>query len=182
MNWNLDPAHSSVEFAVRHMGIASVRGRFERFAVDVETDAEENLTGLTATIETASITTSDAQRDAHLRSEDFLDAERFPEIHFRGDNIEALGGRRYRIHGDLAMHGEVRPVTFDAELRPSMTDPWGQRRAAAEASGSLDRRQWGLGWNQVLEAGSLLVGEQVRFTLDVQAVAAARAREAVAAS
>lgn len=178
MKWNLDPAHSSIEFSVRHMGFATVRGRFKTFAMDVESDDQDRLSRVEATIEARSVDTGEPQRDQHLRSADFLDAERFPELRFAGTRIEALDRNRYRVTGDLTVRGEARPVTFDVEVQDPINDPFGNVRVAAEARGKLNRKDWGLTWNQVLEAGALLVGEEVKFTLDVQAVAAEK--EAVA--
>ncbi|MEJ2288085.1 MAG: YceI family protein [Deinococcales bacterium] len=178
MKWNLDPAHSSIEFSVRHMGFATVRGRFKAFTMDVESDDQDRLSRVEATIEAHSVDTGEPQRDQHLRSADFLDAERFPELHFRGTRIEALDRNRYRVAGDLTVRGEARPVTFDVDVQGPINDPFGNVRVAAQAHGKLNRKDWGLAWNQVLEAGALLVGEEVKFTLDVQAVAAER--EAVA--
>jgi polyisoprenoid-binding protein YceI len=171
MTWNLDPAHSSIEFSVRHMGFATVRGRFKTFTMDIESDDQDRLSRVEAIIEAGSVDTSEAQRDQHLRSADFLDVERFPELRFSGTRIEASGRNRYRVTGDLTIRGEARPVTFDVDVQEPINDPFGNVRVAAEASGKLNRKDWGLTWNQALEAGALLVGEEVRFVLDVQAVA-----------
>ena len=179
MKWNLDPAHSSIEFSVRHMGFATVRGRFKQFAMTVESDEQNRLSLVEATIDAASIDTGEGDRDAHLRSADFLEVERFPELRFSGTRIEENGRNRYRVTGDLTIRGTSKPVTFDVEVQDPINDPFGNVRAAAEARGKLNRKDWGLTWNQVLEAGSMLVGEDVRFTLDLQAVAAEK--EAAAA-
>jgi len=175
MRWNLDPAHSSVEFSVRHMGFATVRGRFKGFSVDVESDDDNRLSRLSARIEAASIDTGEPQRDQHLRSDDFLAAERFPELRFEGSRIEVTGEDRYRVSGDLTIRGTAKPVSFDVEVQKPINDPFGNVRVAAEATGRLNRKDWGLNWNQVLEAGALLVGEEVRFTIDLQAIAAQEA-------
>lgn len=172
MRWTLDPAHSSIDFAVRHMGFATVRGRFDAFEADIESDDEGRLRHLEARIRADSIDSGESERDAHLRSPDFLDVERFPELRFAATAIEPNGAWRYRVTGDLTIRGESRPVTFELVVQPPIHDPFGNVRAAAEASGTLNRKDWGLAWNRVLEAGALLVGEEVRFTLDVQAVAA----------
>lgn len=171
MKWTLDPAHSSVDFAVRHMGFATVRGRFKTFTVDVESDELGELSRLEARIDAASIDTGEPQRDAHLRSDDFLAAERFPELRFTATRIELAGARSYRVTGDLTIRGASRPVDFNVEVQEPINDPFGKVRVAAEASGKLNRKTWGLNWNQVLEAGALLVGEEVRFTIDMQAIA-----------
>ncbi len=179
MKWNLDPAHSSVDISVRHMGFATVRGRFKQFTVQIESDDQNRLSRVEATIDANSIDTAEPQRDQHLRSPDFLDVERFPEIRFSGARIEETGRNRYRVTGDLTIRGVAKPVTFDVEVQEPINDPFGNVRVAAEASGRLNRKDWGLTWNQVLEAGALLVGEEVRFTIDIQAVAAEK--EAAAA-
>ena len=181
MKWNLDPAHSSIEFSVRHMGFATVRGRFLAFALDVESDEANRPTRVEAVIDATSIDTGQADRDGHLRSVDFFDVERFPEIRFASTAVEPAGRGRYRIAGNLEMHGASQPVSFDVDVQEPINDPFGNVRVAAEGSGKLNRKDWGLTWNQVLEAGAMLVGEDVRFTLDVQAIAADKfEQEAVA--
>lgn len=174
MKWNLDPAHSSIEFSVRHMGFATVRGRFKRFTVEIESDGQNRLTRVGSVIDASSVDTGEAQRDQHLRSADFFDAERFPEIRFTGTRIDPVADDRYRITGDLSVRGTVKPVTFDVEVQQPINDPFGNVRVAAEVSGKLNRKDWGLGWNQVLEAGALLVGEEVSFSIDLQAIEAER--------
>ena len=180
MKWNLDPAHSSIEFSVRHMGFASVRGRFKTFAVDVETDEQNRPSRIEATIDAASIDTGEAQRDGHLRSGDFLDVERFPEIRFTGGHIEAMAAGRFRVSGDLTVRGATKPASFEVEVREPINDPFGNVRIAGEAKGKINRKDWGLTWNQVLEAGALLVGDEIAFTVDLQAIAADK-QEAVGA-
>lgn len=170
MTWTIDPSHTTVEFAVRHMGLATVKGRFKQVSGTLQTSEDGRLQAIQATIASSSIDTGEPQRDAHLRSPDFLDAEGYPTITFTSTAIEPLGDRKYRIHGDLTIRGTTRPVTFEAEVTEPVTDPWGFRRAAATASGTLNRRDWNLTWNQILEFGALLVGEDVRFTLEVEAV------------
>ena len=171
MQWNLDTGHSSIEFAVRHMGISTVRGRFTRFDATPELNEAGILTGVSATIDVASIDSGVQQRDDHLRSADFFDAAEHPAMEFRSTTVERRDGRTYRVIGDLTMKGVTHPVTLDVEVSEPVKDPWGNTRVAAEASGRLDRTKWGLKWNQVLEVGSLLVSEEVRFTIAVQAVA-----------
>jgi polyisoprenoid-binding protein YceI len=171
MTWAIDPSHSSVEFAVRHLGLATVRGRFKRLSGSVELDEEGRLQRIAATIDASSIDTGVEQRDAHLRSPDFLDAARYPTIEFRSTAVQPRGDGTYHLTGELTMRGQTHPVGFDVEAAAPITDPWGNQRAAAAATGKLDRTQWGLTWNQALELGGWLVGEEVRFTLDVSAVA-----------
>jgi polyisoprenoid-binding protein YceI len=180
MQWTLDPNHSGVEFSIRHMGIATVRGRFKRFTASVETDDRGTLRALAARIEAASIDTGVEQRDAHLRSPDFFDVARFPTLEFRSTAIEPRGTGSYGVSGTLTMHGQTHPVTFDVEAPAPITDPWGNQRIAGSANGSLKRTTWGLAWNQALEFGGWLVGEDVRFTIELQAVAGAASPAAAA--
>ncbi len=169
MSLNLDTTHSSVEFSVRHMGLATVRGRFEKFSVDAEANEQGEPTRVSAVIDAASINTGTADRDGHLRSADFFDVENHPKITFESSNIERRGDK-YVIEGDLTIRGVTKPASFEADVTEFVTDPWGNPRLLAEATGKIKRTDWGLTWNQVLEAGSLLVSEDVRFTLNVQLV------------
>jgi len=171
MRWNIDAGHSAVEFGVRHLGISTVKGRFQKFEGAVETDAAGVPTGIAVTIDTASIDTNVADRDAHLRSPDFFSAAEYPTIAYRSTAVRSLGGEAYEIAGELTMRGVSRPVTFRAAAGAAVLDPWGNRRIAGEATGKLNRKEWGLTWNQVLEAGGLMVGEDVKFTLDIEVVA-----------
>ena len=169
MSLNLDTTHSSVEFSVRHMGLATVRGRFEEFTVEAEADEQGVPTRVVAEIDAASINTGTADRDAHLRSADFFDAENHPKIRFESTEITHQGDE-YVIEGDLTMRGVTKPATLRAEVSGFVTDPWGNPRLVAEATGKINRTDWGLTWNQILEAGSLLVSEDVRFNVNVQLV------------
>ncbi len=172
MNWNLDSSHTTVAFAVKHMGIFTVRGQFKKVAGTLEANEQGVPSKIEVAIDAASIETGEAQRDAHLRSPDFLNAEQYPELRFVSNQIEALGGNRYNIHGDLTIRDITRPVVLEAELNAPVKDPWGLTRTGATATGMINRKDWGLTWNQVLEFGALLVGEEVKFTIEVQAVAA----------
>jgi len=176
MKWNLDTSHTSIDFKVRHMGIASVRGSLKVLSGTVETDEAGRPTHIEAVIDASSINTGEPQRDAHLRSADFLHAEQYPEIRFVSTQIEPLGGHRYRIQGNLTIRDVTKPVTLEAETSAPIKDPWGMQRIAASASGQLNRKDWNLTWNQVLELGALLVGEEVRFSLEVEALAPALAQ------
>lgn len=172
MNWNLDSSHTTVAFAVKHMGIFTVRGQFKKVAGTIEASEQGVPSKIEVAIDAASIETGEAQRDGHLRSPDFLDAEQHPELRFVSNQIEALGGNRYKIHGDLTIRGITRTVVFETELNAPVKDPWGLTRTGATATGVINRKDWDLTWNQVLELGALLVGEEVKFTIEVQAVAA----------
>lgn len=170
MQWKIDPSHTSVEFAVKHMGITTVRGRFKGVSGSLETADGGTLKSIEAVIDAGSIDTAEPQRDAHLQSPDFLDAGNHPTLIFRSAVVDPLGEDRYLAKGELTIRGQTRPVTFEVEATKPMTDPYGNLRAGASASGKLNRKEWGLTWNQILELGALLVGEEVRFTLDVEAV------------
>lgn len=172
MKWNIDPSHTSLDFAVRHMGISTVRGRFKKVGGAIETADNGVLNSIAATIDATSIDTAEPRRDDHLRSADFLDAENYPTLFFRSTAVNPLGDGRYLVNGELTIRGETRPVALEVETSNPITDPWGNLRAGASATGKLNRKNWGLTWNQVLELGALVVGEEVRFTLDVQAVRA----------
>lgn len=169
--WNIDPAHSGIDFAVRHMRIATVHGRFAQFSGTVELDDDGALRGIAVTIDAASVTTGVDQRDEHLRSKDFFDVATYPALAFRSTEVRRGKQGTYEVKGDLSLHGRTHAVEFTAEVTPHVKDPWGNERVAGSATGKLDRRQWGLTWNQPLEVGGFLVSDEVRFTLDVQAVA-----------
>jgi polyisoprenoid-binding protein YceI len=172
--WRLDPAHSSVEFSVKHMMMTTVRGRFKEIEATLTAD-EEHPEGccVELTIQVASIDTGMADRDAHLRSPDFFDAERHPTITFRSRRLEGdFGGEgdRFQIVGDLAIHGQTMEVTLDCTFAGRGTDPWGKERAGFSARTEIDRRDWGLKWNQVIETGGVLVANKVRIEAEVQFV------------
>ena len=168
--WDIDVSHSAIHFFVRHMVISKVHGRFAKWSGTVQLD-EQDLTrsSVDVRIETASIDTQVADRDAHLRSPDFLDVAKHPELTFRSKRIERAGDG-YRVVGDLALHGVVREVTLDAEFAGTGKDPWGNERAGFSAKASLDRREFGLVWNAALEAGGVLVGEKVEISIELEAV------------
>ncbi|WP_156760444.1 YceI family protein [Microbacterium karelineae] len=163
----LDPVHSEVGFEVRHMMISKVRGRF---AVKEATFVlPENPLDATveATADVASIDTKDEGRDAHLRSADFFDAEAYPTISFRSTGVRAEGGDLL-VDGDLTIKDVTKPVTFSLELGGFGTDPWGNYKAGATAQATIDREEFGLTWNAALETGGVLVGKDVKITLDLQ--------------
>ncbi len=169
MTWALDKSHSAVEFSVRHMMVSTVRGHFTDFDAEVELDP----TDLTksrgrAVIRTASIDTREEKRDAHLRSADFFDVEKYPEMVFESRRIEARGGNRYLVEGDLTIKEATQPVQLEVELQGRGQSPWGSQVAGFEASGKISREQFGLNWNVALEAGGWLVGDEIKIRLDVE--------------
>jgi polyisoprenoid-binding protein YceI len=168
--WEIDVGHSAIHFWVRHMVISKVHGRFARWSGSIDLD-EQDLTRskVDVRIDASSIDTQVADRDAHLRSPDFLDVERYPELTFRSKRIERSGDG-YRVVGDLSLHGVVREVTLEAEFAGTGKDPWGNERAGFSARGALDRKQFGLSWNAALETGGVLVGEKVEISIELEAV------------
>lgn len=175
--WKIDPAHSSVGFSVKHMMFTTVRGRFRDVEGTITADEERpERSSVEVEIRAASIDTGVPDRDAHLRSADFFDVERYPTITFRSRRVEGaavLPEGRFRIVGDLTMRGIAREVVLDAVFEGKGGDPWGKTRAGARATAEIDRRDWGLTWNQALEAGGILVGNTLRLDIEIQAVEAA---------
>jgi len=178
-NWNIDPAHSAIHFSIRHMVVSKTRGRFTKWSGQISFDPDHPAaSSVQVTIDPASIDTAEPQRDAHLRSADFFDVEKHPQATFRSTQVEETGGDSYRITGDLTLHGVTRPVVLSAVFEGSAKDPWGGERAGFAATASLDRREFGLGWNKVLEAGGVLVGDKVELTLEIEAVKQQAAQQA----
>lgn len=172
MAWNIDTAHSEVTFSVKHMMVSKVTGSFNVFKGSLEID-ENNLDAswVEAEAETSSINTRDERRDGHLRSADFFDAEQNPTIIFKSKKIEKKGGNEYKVLGDLTMHGVTKEVVFDAEYAGQVAkDPFGLRRAGLSATTTINRKDFGLGWNQALEAGGVMVGENVKIEINLEAV------------
>jgi polyisoprenoid-binding protein YceI len=172
--WQLDPAHTQVEFRAKHMMITTVRGRFSDTSGTILVDEEnpEN-SSVEVNIDARSIDTRVEDRDTHLRSEDFLNVEKYPEITFRSTRIEgahAEPGDRFRVIGDLTIRGETKEVALDATYEGQGKDPWGGTRAGFTASTKIDRREWGLTWNQALETGGILVSNDITIEMQVQAV------------
>jgi polyisoprenoid-binding protein YceI len=171
--YNVDPAHSKVEFKVRHLGFSKVTGRFEKFSATVHVDPSDLSTlQVEATIDTDSINTGDAKRDAHLRSGDFFLIESHPEMSFRSTGPGQVKGDSVKLPGELAIRGTSLPVVLDVEYLGEATDPWGGKRVAFEAKTRINRKDYGLNWNAVLESGGFLVSDEVEIILEVQAVLA----------
>jgi len=171
--WNIDSTHSSIAFSVRHMVFAKVRGRFGAFRGAVELDSSDlTQSSVSVEIDTASIDTGVGDRDKHLRSPDFFDAEKFPSLRFVSSRIEKAGGENYKVHGKLTIRDVTRDVVLDMEYNGQAQDPWGNQRTAFAGKTSIDRGDYGLKWNQALEAGGVLVGERIDIELELQAVLA----------
>jgi polyisoprenoid-binding protein YceI len=170
--WEIDPAHSSVQFSVRHMMVSNVRGAFTKVAGTVRGD-EQDPTHATveATIDTSSIDTREAKRDEHLRSPDFLDVAKYPTMTFRSKKIAKTGDGRYDVTGDLTLHGVTREVVLHVEgPSPAMKDPRGGLRAGASATTRIDRRDFGITWSKALDGGGVVVGNDIDVTIDVEGV------------
>lgn len=166
--WKIDPAHSGVEFVVTHLMISKVRGRFSDISGTVVTDGTPEGSRIEAEIGAASVTTNDAGRDTHLRSADFFDAEKFPKIRFVSTAVKQTGDDEFAVSGDLTIRGTTRPVEMKVISEGSTKDPWGNDRAGFSGSLKIDRREFGLTWNQALEAGGVMVSNDVRLTIDVE--------------
>jgi polyisoprenoid-binding protein YceI len=177
--WEIDSGHSGIHFSVRHMVVAKVRGQFARWSATIlAQDGDPGRASVEAVIDASSIETGVADRDAHLKSADFLDAASHPELRFRSQRVETLGGDRLRVVGDLTIRGVTREVALDVEYAGRTRDPWGNERAGLTAKTSIDRKDFGLKWNQLLEAGGLMVGDRVDIEIEVEAVRQTAAKAA----
>ena len=170
--WEIDPAHSSVQFSVRHMMVSNVRGAFTKVAGTVRGDEQDPAHAtVEATIDTSSIDTREAKRDEHLRSPDFLDVAKYPTMTFRSKKIAKTGEGRYDVTGDLTLHGVTREVVLHVEgPSPAMKDPRGGLRAGASATARIDRRDFGITWSKALDGGGVVVGNDIDVTIDVEGV------------
>lgn len=169
--WELDPAHSSAEFAVRHMMVSTVTGRFKsvRGSILLDGSSVEN-SKVEAEIDATSVDTGVADRDNHLKSADFFDVTNHPKLTFRSSHILPEGDEEGRMDGDLTIRGTTRPVTLKVSYLGEVKDPWGNRRRGYVAETTLNRKDFGVNWNQVLDAGGVLVGDKVKVTLNIEAV------------
>jgi polyisoprenoid-binding protein YceI len=168
--WAVDPAHSSVEFSVKHLGIATVKGVFREF--DGTLVIGEDIASATAagTVKVASVDTNEAQRDEHLRSPDFFDAATHPELTFASTAIRPLDDEVFEIDGEITLHGVTKPITLTAEVQGFEQDPWGNERIGLEVTGELKRGEFGMTFNQALGSGNMLVSDKVKLSLDLSAV------------
>lgn len=169
--WTIDPAHSSVSAVAQHLGISSVHGRFTEFAGRIEIAPDDvTKSGVETVIRAASIDTGNGMRDGHLRSADFLDIEKYPEITYRSTGLTVAGSDRWTVHGELGMRGVVRPVDLDLAYLGTGPDPWGGTRAAFRATTELRREDFAMNYNQVVQAGIAAIGTTLKVELDIQAV------------
>jgi polyisoprenoid-binding protein YceI len=167
----LDASHTTIEFVVRHLMITKVRGRFTKFSGTVAVPEGADVpTKIDASIDASSIDTREEKRDDHLRSEDFLYAEKFPALEFHSVSAEGTG-EAFRVRGDLTIRGTTRPVTLDGTFEGRVKDPWGNARIGFSAFTTINRKDFGLAWNQALETGGFVVGDEVRIEINVEAIA-----------
>ena len=170
--WNIDPSHTMVEFSVRHLMISNVKGQFEKVSGTITANGSDpNSVQVNAVIDATSLNTRVAKRDAHVKSPAFLDVEKFPTITFKSTKIEAAGTGKWKMTGDLTLHGVTKPVVLDVEgPTPAIKDPFGNTRAGASATTTINRKDFGVTFNQPLETGGVMIGDEVSITIDVEAI------------
>lgn len=165
----IDRAHSTVEFVARHLMVSKVRGRFNEFSGEITIAALPEDSHVEVTVDTSSISTGDPNRDAHLRSADFFDVETYPTLEFRSTKVEHAGDEKWKVTGDLTLHGLTKPVVLDVEFAGASPSPFGTNVVGFTASTEVDREEWGLSWNAAVETGGVVVGKRVRIELEVEA-------------
>jgi len=169
--WKIDPSHSEIGFAAKHLMISTVRGRFSDVTGFIDFDEQDPTSAkIDVEVGVASIDTRQEPRDQHLRSADFFDAENHPSMKFVSTRIEHGRGNEYKVTGDLTIRGTTKPVTLDATFEGAHPDPWGGTRAGFSATGKIDRHEFGLNWNATIEAGGVVVGPEIKLQLEVEAV------------
>lgn len=169
-SWAIDPSHTQVGFAVKHLMISTVKGRFTNVSGTVEVDLTSSQVDVSVSIDATTVTTADEKRDAHLRSGDFLQAEVHPTLEFRGSRIDGNIEKKFTLVGDLTIRGVTRPVAVYVVNQGRVTDPWGNERVGYAATATMSRKDFGLEWNMALEAGGVLVGDEVRITIETELV------------
>jgi len=169
--WTIDKTHSIVEFAVKHLVITTVKGQFREFegALHIDEAHPENAS-VSASIDVASIDTNVSDRDAHLRSDDFFNAEQFPKITFASTRVELVDEAHAKVHGELTIRDVTKPVVLDTEYEGQVDDPWGNRRTAFTATTQISRKEFGVKWNQLVEAGGAVVSDNIKITLHLETV------------
>lgn len=169
IKWAFDPAHSKVNFKVKHLMISNVRGTFKQFDGEVTTSGSDFADAeVYFKINTGSIETEDEQRNTHLRSADFFDSEKYPEMIFKSASMKDLGDETYELEGTLKIKDIEKPVKLEVEFGGIVKDPWGNEKAGLTVEGKINRKDWDLNWNAMLEAGGVLVGEEVKITCDIE--------------
>jgi len=169
--WTIDPTHSIVEFAVKHFVVATVKGRFREIEGTLQVDeAHPENSSVSASIDVASVDTNAPDRDAHLRSDDFFNAEKYPKITFRSTRVERIDDTHFKLVGGLTIRDVIREVVLDGEYEGQVDDPWGNRRAAFTATTEISRKEFNVKWNELIETGGAVVGDKVKMTLEVEAI------------
>ncbi len=170
-SWVIDPTHSEIQFKVKHLVISTVTGAFKTFEGTAETDGDDLTTAsINFSADVASIDTNQAQRDEHLRSGDFFDAENYPKLTFVSTGLEKTGEDTYKLKGDLTIKGVTNPVVLDAEYGGAMTDFYGQSKAGFEVAGKISRKEFGLTWSATTEAGGVVVGDEIKLVINIQLI------------
>ena len=181
--WTLDPSHSSIEFSAKHMMISTVRGRMGAVNGEIIADEQDPAnSSIQMTVDIAGLTTGDAKRDAHLRSGDFFDAENHPEATFKSTKIEPLSENKFRVTGDLTIRGTTKSITLEVERDGEAVNPWGATAAAFSSAITLNRKDFGLNWNVALEAGGVLVSENVKLEITIEAIKQVATADSAAAA
>lgn len=171
--WVIDPTHSELLFKVKHLMITNVKGEFRDFEAEITTEGDDfNKAKVKASIKASSIYTNNDDRDQHLKSEDFFNVENHKTLEFEGTSFEKLDDENYKLKGNLTIVGNTKEVTLDVEFGGVAIDPWGNKKAGFSISGKINRKDWGLNWNQALEAGGVLVSDAVKINAEVQFVIA----------
>jgi len=169
--WTIDPTHSIVEFAVKHFVVTTVKGRFRQFEGTLQVDeGHPESAVVSASIDVASIDTNEPSRDAHLRSDDFFNAEKYPKITFRSTRVEPVDDAHFKLVGELTLRDVTREVVLDGEYEGQVDDPWGGRRAAFTATTEISRKEFNVRWNQLIEGGGAVVSDNVKITLEIEAI------------
>jgi polyisoprenoid-binding protein YceI len=169
--WGIDPTHSEISFKVKHLMITNVKGVFKEFDASIYTTADNFITSdINLHLKPASIDTGVSDRDAHLRSADFFDVENHPEMIFKGSSVEKAADDSYTLTGDLTIKDITKQVKLEVEFNGVMKDPWGNEKAGYAINGKINRKDWGLNWNAALEAGGLLVSDDVKISCEIQLI------------
>jgi polyisoprenoid-binding protein YceI len=169
--WLLDPMHSELQFKIKHLMISNVTGALKNFSAEVETEGEDFSTAkINLAAQMNSISTNNEQRDAHLRNSDFFEVEKYPELQFSSTKVEKVDNDTFVLHGELTMKGVTKPVTLNVEFNGETKDPWGGERAGFMISGKINRADWGVNFNSVLETGGVVLGEEVKINSEIELV------------
>jgi polyisoprenoid-binding protein YceI len=169
--WKIDPTHSEVEFKVKHLVISTITGKFKEFSGTVESNADDFTDAeVSFVLKTASIDTNQAERDTHLKSPDFFDVQKFPEVTFKSSSMKKEGNNKYKLTGQLTVKGTTQPIVLDAEYGGTATDYEGNQKVGFEITGKFNRKDYGLNWDGITQAGSIVVGNEVRLSINIELV------------